>query len=90
METKKQTQEKLVEPKVINTKTTDTKEVDIFTLVKHEENVLILIGNNIMSQRKFRTFTEATNYIKSKPYELIINVACFAMHIQTQKQNEKS
>ena len=42
-----------------------------FTLVKRKEQVLITIGNQVVSEKKFKTWEEATKYINKKEWELI-------------------
>lgn len=63
-------------------------EVDqIFNLVKMQDgNIHITVGNNIVSRKTFKTFKKADEYLASKPYEILINVACLI--VNTQKQNE--
>lgn len=43
-----------------------------FNLIKQDERVKIIIGNQIASEKDFPTFQGAKDYINSKPYELIL------------------
>ena len=42
-----------------------------FTLVKRKEQVYITIRRQIVSEKKFKTWEEATKYINKKEWELI-------------------
>lgn len=42
-----------------------------FTLVKRKEEVFITIGGQVVSEKKFKTWEEATKYINKKEWELI-------------------
>ena len=42
-----------------------------FTLIKHNEEVLITIGGTVASGKIFKTWEEATKYINKKDWELI-------------------
>lgn len=54
-----------------------------------ERKFTICIGKTRISSKEFKTFKEAKTYVESKPYELIINSACFCMETsQKIKQNE--
>ena len=48
----------------------------------------IAIGQDIISEKKFNSYDEAQRYIGSKPWEIIINLACLIYQIE--KENEKS
>lgn len=61
-------------------------EVDkIFNLVRIEGAVRIAVGNNLVSAKRFKTFKQADEYLKEKPYEVLINVACLIANL---KNNE--
>lgn len=59
----------------------------IFTLVKDKDGVKICIGNYLISKNIFKTWKDAENYLKSKPYEIIINAAC--LFADKTKSNKK-
>ena len=42
-----------------------------FALIKRNEEVLITIGGTVASEKKFKTWEEATKYINKKEWELI-------------------
>ena len=42
-----------------------------FTLIERNEEVLITIGGTVASDKKFKTWEEATKYINKKEWELI-------------------
>ena len=43
-----------------------------FSSVKNEKGeVCIILGNNLVSQKKFKTHKEAKEYVLTKPYEII-------------------
>lgn len=48
----------------------------------------IAVGQEIISEKKFNSYDEAQRYIGSKPWEIIINLACLIY--QNQKEYEKS
>lgn len=68
--------------------TTEMVHYDIFQVIKKNNETRICIGTIVVSEEKFATIEEAIKYIDSKPYELLINVCCFAMHAN-QEQNRK-
>lgn len=54
-----------------------------------ERKFTICIGNTRISTQEFKTYKDAAAYVKAKPYELIINSACFCMETsQKIKENE--
>lgn len=62
---------------------------EIFTVVKKENGqVVITIGNTLISGRVFESLEEAKNWIKERPYELLLNLMCFtAKYIKDEKDN---
>lgn len=51
-----------------------SKAEKMFTLVKdNNDDVRIVMGNKIVSNKKFLSFEDADKYIGHKPWELIIN-----------------
>lgn len=52
-----------------------TKQFEFFTLVELKESeVAILCGKYAVTKERFKTFEEATKYLKRKPYEVIVNL----------------
>lgn len=48
-----------------------------FTFVERkEEDVIICVGNQIVSSHSFKTWQAAKEYTKKKPWELLVNVMC--------------
>lgn len=48
-----------------------------FTFVERKENdVIICVGNHIVSSLTFKTWKEAKDYTKRKTWELLVNVMC--------------
>lgn len=63
---------------------------DIFTLVKGEDKkVQIVIGDALITERKFSSFKYAKEFIDSKPYELIMNIACLSVELMLKFQNDE-
>lgn len=58
---------------------TEMKQCDIFTIVKKNNECYVCLGNEVMAQQKFKTIPEAEKYIRSKPYELLINATCYVI-----------
>lgn len=69
--------------------TTNISQCDIFTIVEKDKKFIIVLGNVRISPTEFKTQKDAEKYIKSKPYELIINTCCYAMTLQNKQNNEK-
>lgn len=76
------------EVEVKNQKTISTHKRGIFTIAEKDDKFYILVQNYVVSEKTFDTLKQADNYIKSKPWELIINVTSLTQKII--KQNEKS
>lgn len=66
----------------------ETKQIDIFNIVKIEDKFKIVLGNAIISQREFKDIKDAEKYIKSKPYELIFNGAVYINELQRKEKQE--
>lgn len=66
-----------------------TSNVDeMFTLVKGNDNkVKIACGNYQVSKKTFDDFKQADAYLRTKPYEILVNVTC--LFIDLAKKNEK-
>lgn len=48
-----------------------------FTFVERKENdVIICVGNHIVSSLSFKTWKDAKDYTKRKTWELLVNVMC--------------
>lgn len=67
-----------------------TKE-PLFAMVKNPQTgkVIIVVGNNKVTNHEFNNYEEAEIFVNEKPYELIINTACLFMNfsLEQQKQN---
>ena len=50
-----------------------------FVAVEQDGIFKIAAGDSIMSKNEFSTLDECLEYVKSKPYELIINITCYCM-----------
>lgn len=59
---------------------------DLFVIVEQNGQFRIAVTNKIISNKVFGSLKEATNYIDSKPWELIVNVSCAIWDI-IQKEN---
>ena len=58
----------------------NTKNTEIFqvrTTNEKQNEFVITLGNQLASERKFRTRRDAYKFIKSKPWELIFALAIF-------------
>lgn len=64
---------------------------EIFRLVKDKNGVKITCGNYLVSKKVFKSFNEAEDYLRQRPYEILINCTClFAeMHMKNQNQEKK-
>lgn len=74
-------------PEVVKSKTFEG-----FTIVKDEKGKFnIVIGNALISNKKFASPEKAEEYITTKPYELIFNTVFFILdkkqHETSQKEN---
>lgn len=63
---------------------------ELFTIVKHDKETQICVGNVVISAKKFKSIVEAEKYIASKPYELIINTACYCMQENLKQQTNEN
>lgn len=70
---KKKPEQPAVKPVATEVKATETFECDLFTIVNHEGEFLIALGNHVVSKEKFGSREEAAHYIECKPWELILN-----------------
>lgn len=59
----------------------------LFAIVKQKEKFIIVCGNYKVSNEEFENIEEAEEYIKSKPYELIINVTTLIAKFELEKLN---
>lgn len=81
--------EKTNKPKVTTTEKVSTSGYDMFTLVTKNNTVLIAVADKIVSRQTFKTEKAAQEYIDSKPWELLVNVACVCYDLMN-KQEETS
>lgn len=75
--------------KVLNQESTEVKQHDIFAVVKHNNEIKICAGGHIISEKIFKTFTDAIKYIDSKPYELIVNVCALAVELKKKGEQQQ-
>lgn len=76
------TKKKSLVQKIINEErtTVNYKSVEMFDIVeRNKDDIIIVFGNSIVSERAFKTFEDAENYIKIKPYEIIFATCCAIM-----------
>lgn len=65
-----------------------TNKDKLFTFVERAKNeVIICVGNHIVSSVKFKTLKDAKDYTERKPWELLVNVICLTF--QKMKDYEK-
>lgn len=57
---------------VISATSTDSYD-EHFTIINHNGEFLIAIGNQVVSRKKFKSLQEAEDYIDSKPWDIILN-----------------
>lgn len=63
---------------------------DLYGLVLDEQKkVRIVTGNAVVSSKQFDTYEEADQYIKEKPYELIINTCLYIADMQKKQEQEQ-
>lgn len=82
------TTEKNVEQPQVRKSKTDS----MFTLVKKDGKVRIAIGNYQVSTKVCDTFSQAEQYLATKPYEILVNVTClFAQkHLEEQLKKQET
>lgn len=88
MATKKKKENFNQEPEVKVVESTKTHQYDIFTVVEHNGNFLIALGNQIVSKQKCSSLDEAQNFINSKPWELILNATAVMMAKINEQQSK--
>lgn len=74
--------------KQLNPQMRVSKHSDVFTLVKQNNGIIIVVGEYKVCDKTFTNFNEAENYIASKPYKLIFNTFQIFMHYAKDKQTE--
>ena len=70
-----------------------TDKDNFFTFIEVEENqIIICVGNERVSQQTFKTLEKAKEYTKRKPWELLVNVMCVVTNkiIQYEKSQSNS
>lgn len=78
-------------PKVGEIKKTQIDNNELFMIVNKEDNYYVGILNHLISKRTFKSPEEAQEYIDSKPWELIFNVAgVIAEYAIDEKMAEKT
>jgi len=73
--------------KKLNQQMRVSKHSDVFTLVKQNNGIIIVVGEFKVSEKTFSNFEEAEQYIATKPYKLIFNTFQIFMHYAKEKQN---
>lgn len=88
MATKKKKEDFNQEPEVKVVESTKTHQHDIFTIVDHNGEFLIALGNQIVSKQKCESLEKAQSFINSKPWELILNATAVMMTKITEQQSK--
>lgn len=57
---------------MISATSTDSYD-EVFTIINHNGEFLIAIGNQVICGKKFQSLEEAKAYIDSKPWDIILN-----------------
>ena len=78
--------EKTNKPKVTTTEKISTSGYDMFTLVTKNNSVMIAVADKIVSRHTFKTEETAQAYIDSKPWELLVNVACVCFDLMNKQE----
>lgn len=85
-----------METKVKNEKTQvnykRSEHCELFALVRdNNKNVRIVMGENLISNAKFKTYKQADEYIKQKPYEILVNMnVTILKHMLNENKEKKS
>lgn len=77
--------------KVDNVETTQvhTMENCPIAILEKDDNCQIIIGNNIISEKVFRSVKDAKKYVSKKPWEIITALMCFIVESFNNYQNEQ-
>ena len=63
----------------------------LFTIVeKSEKEVIITIGNQIVSSKVFKDVKSAKQYIAKKPWELLVNTMCITFQKMKEYETTQS
>lgn len=62
----------------------------IFTIAENENKFYVLVQNYVVSEKTFDKLKDAERYIKSKPWELIINVTSLTQKLVQQHEKSQS
>ena len=66
-----------------------SKTDELFNLVKTEKGIVICCGKFKVSSRYFKTYKQADDYLATKPYEILINVAVLMCKLnENEKENQ--
>lgn len=60
-----------------------------FKIVEHDGVFFITMGQAVISREQFKSAASANKYVKGKPWELIINAACYAMELNNKVNKSK-
>lgn len=74
-----------VQPKVEVTETVQTSGYDMFTLVTKDNKVMIAVADKIVCRQAFESERQAIEFIDSKPWELLVNVACVCFDLMNKQ-----
>ena len=77
------------QPEVQVVESNETYGHELFTIVNHNGEHLVAVGNQVVTREKFATREEAIAYIDRKPWELIFN-SCAVMFTNLMKQQENN
>lgn len=61
---------------------------ELFAFAKTKDGIVVLCGKFKVSSKTFKTYEEAEEYVKSKPYEILINVAVLMVKLQLEQEKE--
>jgi hypothetical protein len=83
-------EEYTAKPQVETISATSTDSYDeYFTIINHNGEFLIAIGNQVVCRKKFQSLQEAETYIDSKPWDIILNATAFMFNKLKEAQSWK-
>lgn len=62
---------------------------NLFNLIKTKEGIVITAGKFKVSNKNFKTYKDAEEYLQSKPYEILINVAVLFTKLNLEDETKK-
>lgn len=63
---------------------------ELFNLVKTEKGIVICCGKFKVSSKYFKTYKQADEYLATKPYEILINVAVLMCKLNNNEEENQS